>query len=266
MIHIKTQQEIETMKKSGKILGEVLYRTTQKVEPGITELALDMFAEAEIKKAGGESGFKKVPGYHHTICSSTNDVVVHGIPQKRILNDGDIIGIDMGVYLDGFHTDMAQTLRVRTHNSELITHNEKDEVDKFLEVGYRALFEAIKQAQPGNRVGHISQTFQRIIEKENGYSVVKGLVGHGVGRDLHEDPEIPGYLNKPIEKTPLLKPNMTIAIEIIYNQGREDVVYDGNDEWTIVSKDGSLSGVFERSVVITENGPELLTKFPGETI
>lgn len=258
MIKFKTDKEIETMKKAGEILGDVLYRTTKKVEPGISELALDMFAEKEIAKQGGESGFKKVPGYHHTICSSTNDIVVHGIPQKRILNDGDIIGIDMGVYLDGFHTDMAQTVRVGGPKG--------DEIDKFLEVGYRALFEAIKQAQPGNRVGHISQTFQRIIEKENGYSVVKGLVGHGVGRDLHEDPEIPGYLGMKLEKTPLLKPNMTIAIEIIYNMGKEDVVYEGNDEWTIVSKDGSLSGVFERSVVITENGPELLTKFPGEKI
>jgi methionyl aminopeptidase len=258
MIHFKTDKEIATMKKAGKILGDVLYRTTKKVEPGISELALDIFAEAEIKKAGGESGFKKVPGYVHTICSSTNDVVVHGIPQKRILNDGDIIGIDMGVYVDGFHTDMAQTVRVGG--------SKNDKVDKFLEVGYRALFEAIRQAQPGNRVGHISQTFQRIIEKENGYSVVKGLVGHGVGRDLHEDPEIPGYLGTKLETTPLLKPNMTIAIEIIYNMGKEDVVYEGNDEWTIVSKDGSLSGVFERSVVITKDGPELLTKFPGETI
>lgn len=261
MIKFKTDKEIATMKKAGTILGDVLYRTTKMVEPGISELALDMFAEKEIAKQGGESGFKKVPGYVHTICSSTNDVVVHGIPQKRILNDGDIIGIDMGVYLDGFHTDMAQTVRVKGEGKR-----EKDEVDKFLEVGYYALFEAIKQAQPGNRVGHISQTFQRIIEKENGYSVVKGLVGHGVGRDLHEDPEIPGYLATKLEKTPLLKPNMTIAIEIIYNMGKEDVVYDGNDEWTIVSKDGSLSGVFERSVVITEKGPELLTKFPGETI
>jgi methionyl aminopeptidase len=258
MIKFKTDKEIETMKKAGAILGDVLYRTTQKVEPGISELALDMFAEKEIAKAGGEFGFKKVPGYHHTICSSTNDVVVHGIPTKRVLQDGDITGIDMGVYLDGFHTDMAQTVRVGGSRG--------DEIDKFLEVGYRALFEAIRQAQPGNHVGHISQTFQRIIEKENGYSVVKGLVGHGVGRDLHEDPEIPGYLGTKLEKTPLLKPNMTIAIEIIYNMGREDVVYDGNDEWTIVTTDGSLSAVFERSVVVTENGPELLTSFPGEKI
>lgn len=255
-INIKSDKEVEIMKRAGKILGDVLYETVEAVKPGITELELDKLAEKRIREEGGESGFKKVPGYVHTICSSTNDVVVHGIPKKRVLNKGDIIGIDCGVFIDGFHTDMAETVRVGG--------SQGDKVDEFLATGKRALYEAIKQVKPGNRVGHISKTLQQIIEKEGGYSVVRGLVGHGVGRELHEDPEIPGYFSGKLEKTPELVPNMTIAIEIIYNMGSQDVIYDSNDGWTIASSDGSLSAVFERSILVTETGFELLTAFPGE--
>lgn len=255
---VKKPEEIEIMGRAGKILGEVLQSTLKMIKPGITELELDHHAEARILGKGGLPGFKKVEGYRHTICVATNDVVVHGIPSKRVLKDGDIIAIDCGVFLDGFHSDMAETVVVgKTKNKEIY---------KFLEAGKEAMYAGVRQAKPGNHVGDISKAMQQIIEHENGYSVVRPLVGHGVGRDLHEDPQIPGYLDKKIEKTPLLEVGMTIAIEIIYNKGEPDVEYEGSDDWTIVSKDGSLSAVFERTIVITEAGPQLLTYFPGEQL
>lgn len=256
MKNIKTQNEIEIMAQAGKMLGEVLEVTLQAVKPGVTELALDQLAEKLTHEKGGEPGFKKVPGYKHTICVATNEVVVHGIPKDRKLIEGDIIGIDGGVYLDGFHSDMAETVAVGKVTPE---------IEKFLKTGKDAMYAGIRQAVPGNRVGHISQAVQKIVEG-NGYSIVRSLVGHGVGRELHEDPQIPGYLEKKIERTPELEVGMTIAVEVIYNMGKKGVVYAGSDGWTIESEDGSLSGVFERTIVITDRGPKLLTAFPGETI
>ncbi len=254
----KTPEQIKTMDKAGEMLGIVLSETLKKVTPGITELELDSFADKKIAELGGFPGFKKVDGYKHATCVATNDVVVHGIPRDKVLKNGDIIAIDCGVYLDGFHSDMAETVVVgKTQNKD---------VYRFLEAGKSAMYAGIRQAAPGNRVGHISAAMQEVIEHKNGFSVVRSLVGHGVGRDLHEDPQIPGYLSSKIEKTPELLPGMTIAIEIIYNMGGRDVEYEGSDDWTIVSKDGSLSGVFERTIVVTDKGPRLLTRFPGETI
>lgn len=254
----KTPEQLEIMGKAGKMLGIVLEETLKQVKPGITELELDSFADNKIKELGGFPGFKKVDGYKHAICVATNDVVVHGIPGVRVLKDGDIIAVDAGVYLDGFHSDMAETVVVgKTQNKEIY---------RFLEAGKQAMYAGIRQAKPGNRVGHISKAMQEIIEHKNGYSVVRSLVGHGVGRQLHEDPQIPGYITGKIEKTPELVAGMAIAIEIIYNMGGQDVEYEGSDDWTIVSVDGSLSGVFERTIEITENGPRLLTHFPGEEL
>lgn len=255
--HIKTEEEIEIMGRAGKILGEVLQGTLKMVRPGISELELDHYAENQILGKGGFPGFKKVDGYKHTICVATNDVVVHGIPGKRVLKDGDIITVDCGVYLDGYHSDMAETV--------VVGKTKDREIYKFLEAGKEAMWAGIRAAKPGNHIGDISKGMQEIIER-GGYSVVRSLVGHGVGKNLHEDPQIPGFLDKKIEKTPLLEVGMTIAIEIIYNMGKPGVEYEGSDDWTIVSVDGSLSGVFERTIVITKNGPRLLTAFPGEDI
>ncbi len=254
----KTPQEIEIMNRAGAMLGIVLEETLKQVKPGVTELELDTFADRRITELGGFPGFKKVDGYKHAICVATNDVVVHGIPGDRVLKNGDIITIDAGVYLDGFHSDMAETV--------VVGKTQAKEIFRFLDAGKRAMYAGIMQAKPGNRVGHISKAMQEIIEKENGFTVVRPLVGHGVGRKLHEDPQIPGYLSGKIEKTPELVPGMAIAIEIIYNMGKREVEYEGSDDWTIVSADGSLSGVFERTLVITENGPRLLTRFPDETL
>lgn len=256
MIHYKSPKEIAIMKKGGKILSDVLHEVISHAKSGVTEIELDQMAEKLIRQRGGEPGFMKVEGYKHAVCVSTNDVVVHGIPTNYKLKEGDVIGIDCGVFLDGFNTDMSETVRVISDKRK--EKSAKDDVDLFLETGKRALLEAIKVAKKGNRIGHISEKIQEIVEG-SGYSVVRSLIGHGVGKDLHEEPEIPGYLLDPIEKTPLLKPGMTLAIEVIYNMGKSGVVYGNKDGWTIKTEDGSISGVFERTIAITEHGTLLIT-------
>lgn len=254
MINIKTEKEIVIMAKAGKILADVLSAVCNHVKPGVTEIELDAMAEKLIREQGGEEGFKYVPGWHYTICVSTNDIVVHGIPTERILHRGDIIGIDCGVYLEGFHTDMAETVFVGDKQKVPL------EIKKFLETGKEAMFAGIKQVKAGNHVGYISQAIQKRVERE-GYSIVRSLIGHGVGKELHEEPEIPGYLGRPIEKTPLLREGMTIAVEVIYTMGKPEVVYaDNNDGWTIKTKDESLAGLFERTVEVTKDGHRVLTK------
>jgi methionyl aminopeptidase len=257
MVDDKTRKKIEVMRRAGKMLGEVLAEVLSAVKPGVTESSLDSLAERLILEKGGEVGFKRVDGYQHTICVSTNDVVVHGIPKERVLNEGDIIGIDCGVYLEGYHTDMAETI--------VVGQTADTSIKQFLSIGKKAMYEGIRQAKVGHRVGHISRAMQETMEG-GGYSVVRSLVGHGVGKELHEDPEIPGYLEREMRKTPILEEGMTIAIEAIYNMGGQGVKYDGSDDWTIVSEDGTLAGLFERTILITETGPEIITFFPGETI
>ena len=258
MIDIKTPEEIEIMRQGGRVLAEVLRKVLDHIKPGVTELELDALANRLITEKGGEPAFKKVKGYSHALCVSVNNVVVHGIPTKRAIKEGDVIGIDCGVLYKGFNTDMSETVRVSTNNKQQTTDN-RDEVDKFLDTGKRALNEAIKIAKVGNRVGHISKTIQDIVEGE-GYGVVRSLIGHGVGRKLHEDPEVPGFLNKKIGKTLRLSPGMTIAVEVIYNMGGHEVSHLNNDGWTITTADGSISGLFEKTIAITEDGPEILTK------
>ena len=254
MIDLKTKEEIAIMRKGGKILAEALTEVLDYAKPGISELELDELAEKLILENGAEPGFKRVEGYRHTICVSTNSVVVHGVPTNYKLKEGDVIGIDCGVYYKGFHTDMAETVRIKDEGLRM----KEDDVDRFLETGKRALQKGLEAAKFGNRIGDISRAIQDIVEG-GGYSVVRSLIGHGVGRELHEDPEVPGFLDKSIEKTPKLTDGMTIAIEVIYNMGKSDVVYSNRDGWTISSKDGSISGLFERSVAITKAGTIILT-------
>ncbi len=255
MINIKTPEEIKIMQVGGKILADVLFKVLENAKAGVSELELDQLAEKLILEKGAEPGFKKVKGYGHTICISTNNVVVHGVPTDYKLKEGDVVGIDCGVYYKGFHTDMAQTIRIK--DKGLMIKN--DAIDKFLATGEKAMWAGIKQAKEGNRVGNISKEIQDIVEGER-YSVVRSLIGHGIGRDLHEDPEVPGFLDQPIVKTPLLKIGMTIAVEVIYNMGKSDVVYSNRDGWTIKTKDGSRSGLFERTIAITRGGSLILTK------
>src|SRR3990172_7389695 len=204
MIAYKTPEEIEIMGQGGRILSKVLWEVLNHVKPGVTEIELETLADRLISEKGAEAAFKKVRGYKYATCISTNNVVVHGIPTDYKLKEGDVIGIDCGVFYKEFNTDMSETRRVSTINNQQLTSDKYEEIDKFLETGKQALNEAIKVAVVGNRIGHISKTIQDIVEGE-GYGVVRSLIGHGVGRQLHEDPEVPGYLDKKIEKTPLLK-------------------------------------------------------------
>lgn len=258
MIDIKTDKEIKIMQEGGKILAKVLQELLQNIRPGVSELEIDRLAEKLIKGYGAEPGFKKVRGYKFSICVSTDDVVVHGIPTDYKFKIGDVVGIDCGVFYKGFHTDMAETILVSSQESR-VKSQKLDEINKFLETGRKALNAGIKKAKVGNRVGDISKTIQEIVERA-GYSVVKSLVGHGVGKELHEEPEVPGYLAVKLEKTPRLTEGMTIAVEVIYNMGKDEVMYKEDDGWTISTGDGSLSGLFERTIAITQNGPVILTK------
>lgn len=254
MIKIKSDEDIKAMRSGGKILSDVISQVIESIKPGVSEKELDLMAEKLILKKGGEPGFKKVKGYNNAICVSTNSVVVHGIPTDYKLKAGDIVGIDCGVFYKGFHTDMSDTIKVKNSKSDI----QRYDADKFLEVGKRALNEAIKVAKAGNKIGHISKTIQDIVEKENGYSVVRTLVGHGVGRELHEEPEVPGFLTGDINQTPLLRPGMTIAVEVIYNMGKPEVQVS-KDGWTIKTVDQSISGVFEKTIAIQSGMPLILT-------
>jgi methionyl aminopeptidase len=212
--------KIETMKTGGKILGEVIEELVKFTKPGVKEIEIDRLAEDLIVKKGGKPGFKRVPGYKHTICISTNDVVVHGVPTDRVLEKGDLVGIDCGVFYNGFHTDMAESI--------IVGGDSIPELKRFLTTGRKALFNAIRQAKPGNRVGHVSREIQDLVEGA-GYSIVRSLVGHGVGKELHEKPEVPGYLTTAVDKTPALVAGQTLAIEVIYNMGKSEVVYGRDD-------------------------------------
>ena len=247
MINDKTRKKIEVMREAGKILGEVLFEVMNAIKPGVTEIELDKLAERLILEKGAEPGFKKVDGYEHSICVSTNDVVVHGIPKDRELKNGDIIGVDCGVYLNGYHTDMAET--------KIVGETSNPEVVRFVEAGKKAMFAGIRQAKVGRRVGHISQAMQEVMEG-SGYSVVKSLVGHGVGKELHEEPEIPGYGE--IGTGPALKSDMTLAIEVIYTKGKYDLVLE-KDNWTYSTADKSWGGLFEMTVIVGKQKAEVLT-------
>lgn len=254
MIDYKTPEQIKIMQHGGHILADVLGKVMEAIKPGVTEIELDRLAEKLIREQGGEPGFQRVEGYKHTICMSTNDVVVHGIPGEYAFQIGDVVGVDCGVFYKGFHTDMSDSKRVESKGQGA----KSDEVDEFLRIGKHALDEAIKVAVVGNRIGHISKVIQEIVEG-NGYSIVRSLIGHGVGRELHEEPEVPGYVAQPLAKTPLLKEGMTIAVEVIYNMGKRGVMLD-RDGWTIRTEDGKLAGLYERTIAITKQGSLMLTK------
>ncbi len=253
MIDLKTPEEIALMHKGGKILHAILLKLLDASKPGIKLQDLDKLAEELILKSAGKPSFKMVKGYKWSICACVNDVVVHGIPDDYILKDGDVFGIDCGVFMDGFHTDHAWTKIIGEGETEDL--NEKK---KFLEVGKKALEKAINQVQPGNYIYDISKAIQDTIES-GGYSIVRSLVGHGVGRNLHEAPEVPGFVAGKRESSPKIIPGMVLAIEIIYNLGSADIVYKEDDGWTISSKDGKISGLFEVTVGVSSHGSIVLT-------
>lgn len=259
-IFLKTPSEIKIMKDNGKKMSVVFSLLTKFAKVGVNLLDIEKKAVQLIKQAGGEPGFALVPNYHWATCLNINEGIVHGIPRNYKLREGDILTIDSGMFYQGFNSDMSATFLISAKTKKE-QQRKYQSINKFLTVGKTALQEAIKQALPGNRVGNISQKIQEIIEQA-GYHPSYNLTGHGIGRELHEDPMIPGILRDPIEKTPLLKPGMAIAIEVIYTQGKPELIINPKNKWTIKTRDGKISAVFEKTIAINKNGPLVLTELP----
>jgi methionyl aminopeptidase len=246
MIIRKSTAEIEAMARAGRVVVETLTLLGEHIRPGTTTAELDALADEFIRSQGGEPTFKGYRGYPASICTSPNDMIVHGIPGPYALEEGDILSIDVGVTLDGYVADSAYTFAVGRIDAE---------TDRLLEVCQEALAAGVEQCQPGGRLSDISHAVQRVTE-ENGYSVVRALVGHGVGRAMHEDPQIPNF--GPPGRGPELAPGMVFAIEPMINAGGPDIQVAG-DRWSISTADGSLSAHFEHTVAVTEAGPRILT-------
>jgi len=247
MIIRKSMQEIERMARAGVVVADVLALLGERARPGVSTEELDAVAEEFIRAQGGSPTFKGYRGYPAAICTSPNDMVVHGIPGPYTLKDGDVLSVDVGVTLDGFVGDSAYTFPVGQISSD---------AERLLEVCQAALASGIEQCRVGNRLSDISHAIQETTE-ENGFSVVRSLVGHGVGQAMHEEPQIPNF-GEP-GHGPLLEPGMTFAIEPMINAGGADVVVH-DDKWSISTADGSLSAHFEHTVAITDEGPRILTR------
>lgn len=246
MILLKSPQEVEKMRLAGEIVGGAHSRVRELMKPGITTAQVNRAVEEYIRGRGGTPAFKGYRGFPASICASVNEEVVHGIPGPRVLEEGDIIGVDIGVQAGGFYSDAAQTLPVGSPSAE---------VAHLLKVTRDALYAGIERARTGNRVGAVSHAVQSHVEGA-GFSVVQSLVGHGIGRSMHEDPQVPNFGNP--GDGPAIKIGMALAIEPMVNAGKAEVdVLD--DEWTVVTRDGSLSAHFEHTVAITEDGPVILT-------
>ncbi len=246
-ILIKTAAEIEKMRASGRILREVHRAIEPVVRPGATTMDLENAAAAKIAEFGVQAAFKGYHGYPAALCTSINEEVVHGIPNpKRVLNEGDIVSIDCGVILDGFYSDAAVTYAVGTPS---------EQTKRLLDTTQASLDAAIQQAQVGGRLGDISAAVQELCEAQ-GFGVVRDFVGHGIGRSMHEDPQVPNF--GPRGRGPRLKAGMVLAIEPMINAGKPDVKVL-KDGWTAVTVDGSYSAHFEHTVAITKDGPVILT-------
>jgi len=247
MIILKSRQEIEKMRKSNVLVAAILEELKKKIRPGVKTIELDRLSEEMALKKGARPAFKGYRGYPYSLCTSVNSEVVHGMPSERELKEGDIVSLDFGILNDGYYGDAAVTVGVGE-----ITPAAK----RLLRVTEEALYRGIAKVKAGNRIGDVSAAIQGHAEAA-GFSVVRDLVGHGIGKNLHEDPQVPNYgtSGRGIE----LKPGMVFAIEPMVNEGtyRVDILRDG---WTVVTADGKLSAHFEHSVAITENGPVILSR------
>lgn len=251
MINLKTEHEIDMMARAGRVLASVVDDLKAACREGTRTIELDRLADRRIRAAGARPGFLGYHGFPNSICVSINDEAVHGIPGKRKLEAGDIVSLDLGLVLDGFWADMGCTVAVGRASPE---------ARRLMRVTEECLEVAIEHAQPHGHLGDISAAVQRHAEAA-GFSVIRQFVGHGIGRAMHEDPQLPNF---GIPGTgPELKPGMTLAIEPMVNQGAAEV-YIKPDGWTVCTSDGSLSAYFEHTVAITKNGPRVLTSGSGE--
>ena len=249
MISVKSLREIELMRTAGKITGETLQLLAESIVPGITTLELDQLAENYIRKCGAVPSFKNYGGFPKSLCASVNDEVIHGIPSKtKVLKEGDIISFDIGACYKGYHGDAARTVAVGKI---------PDEAQKLIDVTKQSFFEGIAFAKPGQRVSDISAAIQKYAEGF-GYGIVRDYVGHGVGSELHEAPEVPNFVDIKRGRGARLVAGMTLAIEPMINMGDYRVkVLD--DDWTVKTLDGCLSAHYENTVLITNGEPEILT-------
>jgi methionyl aminopeptidase len=252
-ITYRSKTEIEGIRRAGHVVMEILTRLREAVRPGVTTGELDAIAAAELERRGATSNFRGyvpargVPPFPGVICASVNDEIVHGIPGKRVLREGDIIAIDFGAVLDGWHGDSAITVPVGSVSAE---------AQRLLDVTQEALWRGIAQARAGNRVFAISRAVQEYVEGQ-GFSVVRQYAGHGIGRALHEDPWVPNYVDAR-QPNPLLRPGMVICIEPMVNAGTA-ATRELRDHWTVATADGKLSAHFEHTVAITAGEPDVLT-------
>lgn len=249
-IQIKTPEEIEIMVEGGKKLGKIKKRLIESVKEGVSAEDIENLATKMLAEAGGKPSFKMVPKYDWSTCVNVNEGIVHGIPKRSIVfKKGDLVSIDVGLYYKGFHTDTSDSIGLDLDG----------EKRKFLEAGKNALSEAVEAARIGNRIYDISKAIESVIEG-GGYSPVRALVGHGVGRQLHEEPQIPCFTEpKHLKSSPRIVEGMVIAIEILYSQGSGEVGLD-EDGWTISSSDGKITALFEDTIAVTKKGPFVLTK------
>ena len=247
MIYLKSPSEIEIMKRNGAILKSCFEMLSETVKAGAVKKDIDQAVEKIIEKAGAKPAFKGFHGYPAATCISVNEEVVHGIPNDRVLEEGDICGIDIGVFKDGYYADAARTFPVGKI---------AEEVERLLAVTRASLERAIDKARLGNRLSDISHAVESYVV-QNRFSVVKSLVGHGIGQRMHEEPQVPNF--GPPAQGPELREGLVIAIEPMVNIGRSDV-FTLDDGWTVVTADKTFSAHFEDTVAITKNGPEILTR------
>ncbi|OLN23086.1 type I methionyl aminopeptidase [Domibacillus antri] len=247
MIICKTPRELEIMKEAGRIVALTHQELQNHISPGVSTMELDEIAEACIRRFGATPSFKGYNGFPGSICASVNEELVHGIPGDRRLEEGDIISVDIGAYYKGYHGDSAWTYAVGRIAPE---------TEKLLEVTEESLYIGLNEAKPGERLSNISHAIQTYVES-NGFSIVREYVGHGVGQNLHEAPQIPHY--GPPGKGPVLQPGMVLAIEPMVNAGRR-YVKTLEDNWTVITQDGKMCAHFEHTIAITETGFDILTK------
>ena len=247
MISVKNSDHIKLMKEAGRITGEALYLACEKVRAGMTTKQLDTIIRQHIESRGARPSFLGYGGFPGSACISINNQVIHGIPGSRVIEDGDIVKVDVGAFYKGYHGDSANTFAVG---------NVSAEAKKLIEVTKQSFWAGIAEAKPGNRVGDIGFAVQSYVEA-NGFSVVRRYVGHGVGAELHESPEVPNFGTK--GRGVRLYAGMTIAVEPMVNVGSPDV-HELSDKWTVVTADGSLSAHYEHSIAITDDGVIVLTK------
>ncbi|MGD8192753.1 type I methionyl aminopeptidase [Brevibacillus ginsengisoli] len=247
MIILKSKSEIDIMREAGRIVALTHQELAKAIKPGVTTKQLDELAETFIRGKGAKPSFKGYNGFSGSICASVNEELVHGIPGKRILQEGDIISIDIGAQFEGYHGDSAWTYAVG---------NISEEDRRLMQVSEESLFKGLEKAIPGARLSDISHAIQ-VHAEAAGFTIVREYVGHGVGRDLHEDPQIPNY--GPPDRGPRLKPGMVLAIEPMVNAG-ERYVRTLADNWTVVTVDGKNCTHYEHTIAITEDGYEILTK------